>query len=142
MSRDGVLSPRQESILRVIRNSITECGEGPTVRQIGERVGLSSTSSVAYQLGRLEALGLISRSAAAAGAPAGSAPESVVAAGQDHRDPHPGPGRASTVASGWPPLIWTRADGYQLQQRSPHHSRVLRSRVMAWARSSKARCSC
>lgn len=62
MSRDGVLSPRQESILRVIRNSIIECGEGPTVRQIGERVGLSSTSSVAYQLGRLEALGLISRS--------------------------------------------------------------------------------
>jgi hypothetical protein len=32
MSRDGGLSPRQESILRVIRNSITECGEGPTVR--------------------------------------------------------------------------------------------------------------
>ncbi|MFF1847135.1 hypothetical protein ACFVW9_36345 [Streptomyces sp. NPDC058217] len=62
MRRDGGLSPRQESILRVIRNSIIECGEGPTVRQIGERVGLSSTSSVAYQLGRLEALGLISRS--------------------------------------------------------------------------------
>ncbi|MET7498485.1 repressor LexA, partial [Streptomyces sp900116325] len=62
MRRDGVLSPRQESILRVIRSSIFECGEGPTVRQIGERVGLSSTSSVAYQLGRLEALGLISRS--------------------------------------------------------------------------------
>ncbi|WP_327250110.1 LexA family protein [Streptomyces sp. NBC_01320] len=63
MSGGGGLSPRQESILRVIRNSIIECGEGPTVRQIGERVGLSSTSSVAYQLGRLEALGLISRSA-------------------------------------------------------------------------------
>ncbi|MET8406094.1 winged helix DNA-binding protein [Streptomyces sp900116325] len=62
MRRDGVLSPRQEWILRVIRNSIIECGEGPTVRQIGERVGLSSTSSVAYQLGRLEELGLISRS--------------------------------------------------------------------------------
>ncbi|MFD7498661.1 hypothetical protein ACFV8T_41290 [Streptomyces sp. NPDC059832] len=32
-----------------------------SVRQIGEKVGLSSTSSVAYQLGRLEARGLISR---------------------------------------------------------------------------------
>ncbi|MCX4902379.1 hypothetical protein [Streptomyces sp. NBC_00892] len=32
-----------------------ETGESPSVRQIGERVGLSSTSSVAYQLGRLEA---------------------------------------------------------------------------------------
>ncbi|MFE7044511.1 hypothetical protein ACFU9X_35320 [Streptomyces atratus] len=35
--------------------------EGPSVRQIGEWAGLSSTSSVAYQLGRLEARGLISR---------------------------------------------------------------------------------
>ncbi|MFF0400182.1 hypothetical protein ACFYSJ_31250 [Streptomyces sp. NPDC005248] len=42
--------------------TLIECGEGPTVRQIGERVGLPSTSSVAYKLGRLEALGLISRS--------------------------------------------------------------------------------
>ncbi|MET8405759.1 LexA family transcriptional regulator [Streptomyces sp900116325] len=41
--------------------TLIECGEGP-VRQIGKRVGLPSTSSVAYQLGRLEALGLISRS--------------------------------------------------------------------------------
>ncbi|MFE7793847.1 hypothetical protein [Streptomyces sp. NPDC057460] len=58
----GGLSPRQESILRVIRNSIIERGEGPTMRQIGECVGLSGTGSIAYQLGRLEALGLISRS--------------------------------------------------------------------------------
>ncbi|MFG2676856.1 hypothetical protein [Streptomyces sp. NPDC048445] len=28
--------------------------EGPSIRQIGERLGLSSSSSVAYQLGRLE----------------------------------------------------------------------------------------
>ncbi|WP_324606918.1 hypothetical protein [Streptomyces griseus] len=40
-------------------------GHGPTVREIGERVGLSSTSSVAHQLGRLEARGLISRTGAA-----------------------------------------------------------------------------
>lgn len=32
------MSPRQESILRVIRDSIIDCGEGPTVRQIGGRV--------------------------------------------------------------------------------------------------------
>ncbi|MFD3415875.1 LexA family transcriptional regulator [Streptomyces cyaneofuscatus] len=38
-----------------------EHGQGPTVRQIGARVGLSSTSSVAYQLGQLEGRGLISR---------------------------------------------------------------------------------
>ncbi|MFB7049559.1 hypothetical protein ACFCX7_25815 [Streptomyces microflavus] len=33
----------------------------PTIRQIGASVGLSSTSSVAYQLGQLEKRGLISR---------------------------------------------------------------------------------
>ncbi|MFB7531438.1 hypothetical protein ACFC0C_24965 [Streptomyces sp. NPDC056178] len=47
--------------LRTIRDWIAETGESPSVRQIGERVGLSSTSSVAYQLGRLGARGLISR---------------------------------------------------------------------------------
>ncbi|MGW3644290.1 LexA family protein [Streptomyces sp. NPDC005131] len=29
-------------------------GTPPTVREIGQRVGLSSSGSVAYQLGRLE----------------------------------------------------------------------------------------
>ncbi|MEU3433140.1 repressor LexA, partial [Streptomyces sp. NPDC006863] len=55
------LTARQEAVLGAIRASITEHGHGPTVREIGARVGLSSTSSVAHQLGRLEARGLISR---------------------------------------------------------------------------------
>ncbi|MYS36788.1 MULTISPECIES: hypothetical protein [unclassified Streptomyces] len=55
------LSARQEALLRAIREWIAEHGEGPSVRQVGARVGLSSTSSVAYQLGRLEELGFISR---------------------------------------------------------------------------------
>lgn len=54
MRFDGTLSDRQEAIMRVIRSWIVEHGQAPTIRQIGERVGLSSTSSVAYQLGRLE----------------------------------------------------------------------------------------
>ncbi|MFD8803336.1 LexA family protein [Streptomyces atroolivaceus] len=61
MSRPGVLSARQAAILRVIQDWITEHGEAPTVREIGARVGLASAGSVAYQLGRLEARGLISR---------------------------------------------------------------------------------
>lgn len=60
MSSDA-LTDRQVQILRVIRNWIADHGEGPSIRQIGERVGLSSSSSVAYQLARLEDLGLISR---------------------------------------------------------------------------------
>ncbi|MFE2038469.1 LexA family protein [Streptomyces scopuliridis] len=56
------LSARQLQILSAIREWITEYGEGPSVRQIGVLVGLSSTGSVAYQLAQLEQRGLISRS--------------------------------------------------------------------------------
>ncbi|MFE2038500.1 LexA family protein [Streptomyces scopuliridis] len=55
-------SPRQLQILSAIREWIAEYGEGPSVRQIGVLVGLSSTGSVAYQLAQLEQRGLISRS--------------------------------------------------------------------------------
>ncbi|MDX3855609.1 LexA family protein [Streptomyces sp. AK02-01A] len=54
-------SDRQQQILRAIRVWIAEHGEGPSVREIGRAVGLSSSSSVAYQLSRLEERGLISR---------------------------------------------------------------------------------
>ncbi|MER5501904.1 hypothetical protein ABT096_32520 [Streptomyces sp. NPDC002561] len=36
-------------MLRTTRGWIAETGKSPSVRQIGEQVGLSSTSSVAYQ---------------------------------------------------------------------------------------------
>ncbi|MGW3723452.1 LexA family protein [Streptomyces sp. NPDC005133] len=55
------LTVRQESVLRAIRDVIADTGDAPTIREIGRRVGLFSTGSVAYQLGRLEKLGLISR---------------------------------------------------------------------------------
>ncbi|MFF3313004.1 LexA family protein [Streptomyces sp. NPDC002952] len=55
------LSARQEAILSCIRHSIVEHGEAPTVREIARTVGLSSTSSVAYQLRQLEKRGEIRR---------------------------------------------------------------------------------
>ncbi|MFJ8982618.1 hypothetical protein [Streptomyces sp. NPDC102282] len=61
MSRTHVLSARQMAILRLIGDWIIERGEAPTVRGIEAWVGLSSTRSVACQLGRLEARGPISR---------------------------------------------------------------------------------
>ncbi|MEW2081126.1 MarR family transcriptional regulator [Streptomyces sp. NPDC005283] len=51
----------QRRILICVREWIAEHGEGPTIREIGQQVGLSSTSSTAYQLGRLEQHGLIRR---------------------------------------------------------------------------------
>ena len=56
------LTERQERILKCIRDWIAEHGEAPSIREIGRSVGLSSNSSVAYQLDRMEQLGVIDRS--------------------------------------------------------------------------------
>lgn len=51
----------QRLIMDVIRDYLTVRGEGPTVRDIGALVGLSSTSSVAYHLRQLETKGMLHR---------------------------------------------------------------------------------
>ncbi|MFD3920175.1 hypothetical protein [Streptomyces sp. NPDC058595] len=48
-------------ILRALRAWIADTGEAPSVRELGACVGLSSTSSVVYQLARLEEQRLINR---------------------------------------------------------------------------------
>ncbi len=55
------LSPRQERIMACIRESLSERGYPPTMREIGEAVGLASPSSVKYQLQALEDKGLLRR---------------------------------------------------------------------------------
>jgi repressor LexA len=57
------LTPRQRDILAVIRSTVEERGYPPSVREIGEAVGLTSPSSVAHQLGVLEKKGLLRRDA-------------------------------------------------------------------------------
>jgi len=54
-------SPRQQSILAVIRESIERRGYPPTVREIGEAVGLASPSTVHAHLANLERAGLLRR---------------------------------------------------------------------------------
>ncbi|MEF9521235.1 MULTISPECIES: MarR family transcriptional regulator [Streptomyces] len=61
MHRVDYLTPRQEEILRAIRQAITDEGAAPTVAEIAERVGLRSASSVHYQLRELETKGAIHR---------------------------------------------------------------------------------
>jgi repressor LexA len=51
------LSPRQRRILDFIRETVDRRGYPPSVREIGEAVGLVSPSSVAYQLNVLEKKG-------------------------------------------------------------------------------------
>jgi repressor LexA len=55
------LSSRQRRILAVIRDWVEQHGYPPTVREIGEAVGLVSPSSVAYQLKELERKGFLRR---------------------------------------------------------------------------------
>lgn len=57
------LTQRQRRIIQVIEDSIRDHGYAPTLREIGETVGLGSTSSVSYQLSRLEEMGYLSRGA-------------------------------------------------------------------------------
>ncbi|SES48615.1 repressor LexA [Actinokineospora terrae] len=55
------LPQRQRQVLEVIRSWVQRNGYPPSVREIGEAVGLTSTSSVAYQLRALEEKGYLRR---------------------------------------------------------------------------------
>jgi repressor LexA len=60
-SADPSLTERQRTILEVIRTSVTTRGYPPSIREIGDAVGLTSTSSVAHQLRTLERKGYLRR---------------------------------------------------------------------------------
>ena len=55
------LTPRQRRVLEVIRESVESRGYPPTVREIGQAVGLTSTSSVSHQLMTLQKKGFLRR---------------------------------------------------------------------------------
>lgn len=55
------LTGRQEAILRFVRNAIQVRGYAPSLREIGDAVGLASGSAVAHQLVNLQEKGLIVR---------------------------------------------------------------------------------
>ncbi|MFF2551486.1 transcriptional repressor LexA [Nocardia sp. NPDC058058] len=55
------LTVRQRKVLEVIRSSVSDRGYPPSIREIGDAVGLTSTSSVAHQLRALERKGYLRR---------------------------------------------------------------------------------
>ncbi|GAA1276026.1 transcriptional repressor LexA [Sphaerisporangium rubeum] len=55
------LTPRQRKILEVIRDSVQQRGYPPSMREIGEAVRLTSTSSVSHQLTALQRKGYLRR---------------------------------------------------------------------------------
>jgi repressor LexA len=58
-----VLTWRQRKVLQVIKDSVQRRGYPPSMREIGEAVGLTSTSSVSYQLSTLQSKGYLRRDA-------------------------------------------------------------------------------
>jgi len=57
----AALTPRQRKVLEVIRDWVERFGYPPSVREIGDAVGLTSTSSVHHQLRALERKGYLRR---------------------------------------------------------------------------------
>ena len=57
------LTPRQRKVLEVIRAAVERKGYPPSMREIGEAVGLTSSSSVSHQLAALERKGFLRRDA-------------------------------------------------------------------------------
>lgn len=57
------LTQKQNDIFEYIKDKISQTGVAPSVREIGEAVGLRSTSSVQYNLNALEEAGYIKRDA-------------------------------------------------------------------------------
>jgi repressor LexA len=55
------LTPRQRRVLDEIRDSVERRGYPPSMREIGEAVGLTSSSSVSHQLATLERKGFLRR---------------------------------------------------------------------------------
>jgi len=56
-----VLTWRQRKVLQVIRDSVEQRGYSPSFREIGDAVGLASTSTVFHHLSRLEEKGYLRR---------------------------------------------------------------------------------
>lgn len=94
---DG-LSPRQRRILEFITATTADRGYPPTVREIGDAVGLASPSSVSHQLQQLVNKGFINRDATRARAMEIRTPE-VATAGEP------------TVAATYVPLVGQIAAG-------------------------------
>jgi len=88
---DHVLTWRQRKVLQVIRDSVQKRGYPPTMREIGEAVGLTSTSSVTFQLSTLQRKGFLQRDV--------GRPRTVEVRLPGHPSARPGPGQEEDKAA-------------------------------------------
>src|ERR687887_1543734 len=99
------LTARQNRILEFIRETVRDRGYPPTVREIGEAVGLTSSSSVHSQLANLERRGLLRKD-----------PTKPRAIGLSGPEPHGDPGvqvpLVGRIAAGAPVLAAEHIEEY------------------------------
>ena len=88
------LTERQQRIMEAIRSSLATRGYPPTMREIGEAVGLASPSSVKYQLQTLEEKGFLRRD------PISTRAIEIVSPDDDIAIASPGGGRHLTLHDG------------------------------------------
>lgn len=101
-------SNKSQLILDFINSFIQENGYAPSVREIGQAVGLSSTASVTYQLRQLQAKGLLQ-------APGGKGSKRAVVTAQR-------PGQipvVGVVTAGLPILAVENQEGYMAWDGDP-----------------------
>ena len=55
------LTQRQAAILDFVRAELEQVGRSPTIREIRDACGISSTSVVDYNVGKMEGLGVLTR---------------------------------------------------------------------------------
>ncbi|HEY1973646.1 MAG TPA: transcriptional repressor LexA [Pseudonocardia sp.] len=82
----AALTPRQRKVLEVIRDWVERFGYPPSVREIGDAVGLTSTSSVHHQLRALERKGYLRRDPNRTRAVDVRGPEEVLTPGAEPED--------------------------------------------------------
>ncbi|MGE3286703.1 MAG: transcriptional repressor LexA [Pseudonocardia sp.] len=106
------LTPRQRKVLEVIRDWVERFGYPPSVREIGDAVGLTSTSSVHHQLRTLERKGYLRRDPNRTRAVDVRSPEEAPAAQPDTSGPAAGTGEVpDRPAPAFVPLLGDIAAG-------------------------------
>lgn len=98
------ITTRQQRILDVIAHAVRDRGYPPTVREIGEAVGLTSSSSVHAQLANLERMGLLRKDA--------TKPRAMALAADDHRPHSVAVPLVGRIAAGSPVLAAEHVEDY------------------------------
>jgi repressor LexA len=130
-AEDDGLTPRQRLVLETVRASVESRGYPPSMREIGDAVGLTSPSSVKHQLMALERKGYLRRDP--------NRPRAIeVVQPDDSRGVTALPGQAGPTVAGFGDEDSAERDG---ARSSPSSSSRTCSRSPA-SSSARASCSC